>query len=537
MSLDLFGAQNVANNQATQMLTNVGFANQVTGKAHLFVFTQRFIPDQFRRPHNYNFGGEFRSALQENLERAQRGTYNHLNSMMLEVPTAKSAILPAAQGQHMNLKNFGEQWTYILIVDNDRGLSPLGLVSTIPSRMLYSGWIMDEPLTKKNFNAVAGPGQTIGAVEGTWIPNENAVFSTTHHTTLTVQQHMAPSGMVQQVQTTGDFDYVSPVIQNLQMNGEQLFDIQPGKVVNSIIEDPANPLSFQIAGAPIQADNKSLEIPSEINAPTYHLRQIVGGMADTIKMVKSPTFETADVFGGSDVLLSTMSSLMQTGHNVIPNDLNPSLPFTLGELMRKYGSNLQITVCKQPRELQYEWMPAQAPSRRNVLTSIISSSLPALLAQFGLAEVAFRYNSYQPVVGGLGSTNGERGIFQLLNVATLYGGSDTEKSSAWDHLQQYLKITLWPIIKENAGEFDVVVHCSLAGVSLINLQLLDEILEQGLVESNNLLGGLNTPLVGTSTDLMANAGQLYNVVKDIGATGTPMDGMFNMPGDGSLPLF
>ncbi len=70
MSLDLFGAQNVANNQATQLLTNVSFVNQNVGKASLFLFSRRFIPDQFRRPHNYRFGGEFRVALQENMGRS-----------------------------------------------------------------------------------------------------------------------------------------------------------------------------------------------------------------------------------------------------------------------------------------------------------------------------------------------------------------------------------------------------------------------------------------------------------------------------------
>lgn len=510
ISQDLFGMQNAMNTQPTMMLNQVGFANQKRGKATLFLMSRRMIPNQFRRPVNYNFGGEFRVALQENMDRAQRSGYNNLNAMMLEDRSARSAIMPSAIGQEVGLTTFSDQWTYVLVCDNDNGVSPLGTISSIPSRMLYSGWIMDEPVTRQN--GTAG-----------YVPNPNAVLQTTHHTTLTMQQQMVPGGMHGHVETTGDYDYLSPQIQNLQVDSTPLYNLNPGKVANSIVEDPHNGLSFQIAAAPVAAEQKSIEIPTEINSPAFHLQKIVGGMADTVRHITNPS--QGDMFAGNDVALSTLSTFLSPGNNVFGGDIRPDTPFTMAELQMRYGDGLEIVVCQQPYDLQYDLISGAAPAKRNVLSSIISSSMPALLAQFGLAEVAFRYNSSVPVVGGLGSTNGERGVFQLLNIATLYAGSQTDIDSAWSNLQRFLKMTLFPIILANSGHFDVHLHCSLAGVSLVNLQLLDEIMESGLLETNNLLGGLNTPLVGGKNELFANAGQLFNVVKDTMANGTPWDGM------------
>ena len=513
MTLDLFGMENAMNNQPTQMLNNVSFAQQSSHKATLFLFPPRNIPDQFRRPHVYKFGGEFRMALQDNMEKAMRGPYNNLDSLMLNVPSARGAILPSAQGQHMNLRPFSDFWTFVLIIDNDNGLSPLGLQTSIPSRMLYSGWIMDEPVTHKNMSAG-------------YVLNPTAILSVTHHTTLTVQQNYTPTGLNQQINTTGDWDYLAGnTAQQLQSDGQNLFDLQPGTVMNAIVADPISDSSHSLAITPVSASAASIPIPTELNAPAYHLQKIVSSMADGVKMLSSSETGLVDVFAGGDVVLSTIGTMMRNGSNTVLNNLDPSKPITMQEIMTRYSSSLNVTVCEIPREAQYDLSSPHAPTKRNVFTTVVASSLPPLLAQFGLAEVAFRFNSYAVPQGGLSSINGERGVFQLLNIATLYAGGENSMSSAWDRLQRYMRMTLFPMLKENVGEFDLQVHCSLAGVSLVNLNYLDDMIEHGLVESNNLLGGLNTPLLGTQLEVGNNASQLFGVTRDVVATGTPVDGM------------
>ena len=61
----------------------------------------------------------------------------------------------------------------------------------------------------------------------------------------------------------------------------------------------------------------------------------------------------------------------------------------------------------------------------------------------------------------------------------------------------------------------IIVHCSIGGVSLIHLNLLDFASVHGFVETNNLLGGLNTPLVGTVSNFNNNAIQLANFTRRV----------------------
>ena len=82
-------------------------------------------------------------------------------------------------------------------------------------------------------------------------------------------------------------------------------------------------------------------------------------------------------------------------------------------------------------------------------------------------------------------------------------------------MQTYLDVTLFPIIKTAAGDFDLMVHCSIGGVSLIHLNLLDHAPVQGFVENNNLLGGINTATVGSDKDVSNNSAQLVSMVNDL----------------------
>ena len=110
---------------------------------------------------------------------------------------------------------------------------------------------------------------------------------------------------------------------------------------------------------------------------------------------------------------------------------------------------------------------------------------------------------------------GARGIFQLLNIASLYQCDQNTLTSYWDQFQYQIKATVFSIIESTGGHFDLTMHCSLAGASLINLIMLDDVREPGLLETNNLLGGLNTPLIGSANVVTNNAAQLCNIVQDM----------------------
>lgn len=495
--LDQFGGE--ANNQSVQYMSNNNLSNT---KASLFLFSQRQIPDQVRRPHAYNFDGEFRMDLQNNIERNIRGQlYNHLDTLMPESIQAKHAVLPAAQGDQLRLQEFNEMWTFILVVDNGNSPSILGTRS-FPGRMIYSGWVIDDPVYPLN----TGHGV---------VPNPNAVFYIAHNTIIACPTIFTPQGFTNNPDVTGDYDYLpGQIAQQVQVDGSSLYCLSPKQLIGSIIEGDGATMS--ISPTPLTAYSKSIEFSTDINNPVQHLSTLVGAVGDSVKMnkVNGSSYDILDSFNNKTIL-EVMGSMVNTGINHTPGMLDPREPIPFSILLQRFNNDIDIVVCKRPFECQYDLgSPVQA-TRRNVFTALLAESVPSILANCNLAEIAFRYNSYERPDGGLGSIGNERGIFQLMNIATLYQCDQAKLSSCWDQFQYQMKMMLFPVIETNGGHFDLTMHCSLAGASLINLIMLDEVRDHGLLETNNLLGGLNTPLIGNTSIVTNNASQLFGVVQDV----------------------
>ena len=526
--IDLFNRQ--SNTQINNTLSTTG-AQSWSGSTHatLYLLKQRRIPDQMRRSHLYQFGGQFRDDLMNNLNDAMTTNHRYTakDAMMPDVISAREAVLPSATGDMVNLKLFSDYWTFVLILDQGNSTDPLGIASSIPSRMLYSGWVISEPATKSGAR---------------WVFNPSAVFQTTHHTTMVIQQQMTPFGVNRQITTTGDFDYLdAQTAQALtQSPGTvNLYSLQPNHVAGAIVMDSVTG-SVSTAGKPLasllQQGKGSVEIPSDLNSPTYHLKTIVGGLVDTIKHT---TGNDTDIFDtGADAFMSTLSHACGCGANFsTTSKLDPSKPFTMGDLTFKFGDGLVVNVVDQPYDTMIELANPGSPTKRNVMTAVLSSSLPPLLAEFGLADVSFRYNSWvkSDSLDTLVGVN-DKGLFQLFNISSLYQITQDRLNNSWNLLQKYLRNTVFPIILANAGEFDLMVHCSIAGTSLINLNLKDELPESGLVETNNLLGGLNSPLIGAQSVAQTNACELANVVRQIAGPETSGMGMFDMGATATAPM-
>lgn len=495
---------------------NVQFSSTVLGKksvaqrsAILLLFSPRIIPDQTRRSYTYSFGEGFRDSLFQRMDNGIKGVpQTNISNFMLDCPNARGAILPESRGQHVNLRAFSDCWTFVLIVDNDKRMNTPDIPCISPSRTLYVGWCTSEPAARKNYSA----GHVL---------NESCVLSVTHQTVLNVKQVFGVGGGYQGIDIMGDYDFApGSVLQNMQNSAQPVYDLNPGTVMSSVVASTDLTNSIHVTSQGVSARPRALIIPTELNDPAQHLSHLVGNAVQTAKLtangfgsvMPAPSF---DIFSGGDTIMSTFGSLLGSATPSLITDLRPDQPFTIGEVLQKYP-DLQYQVSYIPTTSQYELTTTESVSARNVYTTILYSALPSILVQFGLSEVAFRYNSYTREVGGLGSMGGERGVFQLSNIASLYQCSTNEMTAKWDSFKSYLKLTIFPIIKDTAGDFDLMVHCAVGGVSLINLNLLNNMVsDTGFVETNNLLGGLNTPTVGEQYELTKNATELYSMMSDL----------------------
>ena len=507
-------------NQINAGLSAQGFSvNGVQGglKISIYLIAPKNIQDQYRRSLLYSFGGEFQTALQDNMNKAFTGVYSKADTRMPGVAAASAAVLPSAQGQRIGLNRFSDLWTFIMIVDSDNQFTPYGDAGSLPSRMLYSGWCHDEPVNRSFGSPTFNP---------------ECVLVTAHHTTLSINRSISSFGGSGRIYTQGDYDYLDPfVASQLQVDGSPLYQLTPDAVCGSLIPDNASGGGFQMTSAPITARSSSLELPTDLNAPLVHLGCVVNGAVDTVKtQMRQDEFIQADQ---SSQFLNTMQGMCRLGANLTGKFVDPSKPFKLGDVMANYDKVLTLIVCDQPRDSQYELSASQGNiSKRNVMTSVVTDSIPPILAELGIGDVSFRYASYQPNTspGNFGMVNRDRGVFYLMSISTLYAGADQATlNTLWDYFQMYLRELVFPIILQNAGDFDLTVHCSMAGSCLVDLQLLDELPEQGLIETNNLLGGINSPLVGTQQELQHNGCQLFGIAQELTQAGVGNPGIITSP--------
>lgn len=482
--------------------------------AVLYLVEPKFVPDQCRRPHVYTFGGEFKDELAQTIQECATKDINTVFAgIMKENRSMSHAVMPSKQGSHINLSPFRDFWTFVLIVDCG-SVSPFsGIARTIPQRMLFSGWIAGEaPAVKMHDRA------------DTWAFNEQAVLVITHQTTMSINSTIGPSGRnIVNIDTTGDFDYVDrTVVNTLRPAGSDVsvHNLQPGAVAKAVLPDPLGyPDNFTIAPRTLQADTqkRSLEIASDFNSPAFHLKKIVGGLIDGVSQMGAGPRK--DVFVDSDAMLASVAGLMSVGRNIPVGGIDASQPQLLGTIMRKYGDGLNVTVVHNQKDPAYELGKPFEPTTRNLVSSILSDVLPPLLAEWGIAEVTFRYNSTirETNPDPLFRSASDMGAFQIDNIASLYPMSEDGLKASWNIIRRYLKDIVFPMVLEAAGHFDVNVHCSLSGSTLVQVNLYDDMYgaDTGIIETNNLLGGINSPLIGTTDEFSHNAGQLYGVIRDV----------------------
>lgn len=529
----------------TDVIQQMAFGSPLAPKpgvrCTLFLLSPRETPDQFRRPLTYNFDN---ANLSEKVDDALRqsyrvGKFSMSDSMLLNDPNARQAILPSWNGDRVNLSNFNQYWTFVAIFESDTSVDPLGKVVVFPYRAIYSGWIMDEPVSPFN-----------GAL------NPSAVLNFTHYIRLNECTRYTSGGTQKAMDTMADFDLV-PVGQALanQTDGTSLFSLHPRTLMESYDHvDPATGMivSKQVdptsASLPNQANGDSIVLPTDLSSPTHHLGHVVTALVDAARekdtfLQPNQTNRGSDTYWGPaipgnsprnqdinmyvDRVTNNLATMPDTQLENLPD---PKMPITLNELMFKYGAGLNPVVIRQEYYVGYNVDNSASGSYRSVMSSVISAALPSIMATIGIADVQFRFNSGMsengaaPVPPTMRDRGGRTdGMFQLLSLSTLYPCSADATQVKWQYFMDYLRTTVFPIVKEYHGDFDVMVHSSLSGATLVDLNYLSDGLGgQAYIETNNLLGGLNSPVVGGYSVFQQNGSNLASVSLDMAmATSMP----------------
>lgn len=495
----------VAPSQATHHLSGVGSGKTT---AMLYLFPPNQIPDQIRRPHVYQFKASFISEVQQGLTTAiSTGQKGHLASMLPHSKEVPLAIQPEANGIPIDTGRHSTLWSFVLIVDKPYDNQIAYTQNQMKIRTLFSGFCQDEPFSRGLFGQEPQP-------------NSECFMVVTHHTSTTIRTEFDSYGGRELIIPTSTVDYVDAGLTLMTApQGMPLFGLRPEDIQAGTHVDDMQQLEM-VSGTQSQLHyhDPIRNIGSELANPRHHMQLIAKAMHTSIISV-DPFMDHA---GSMDSLYSTADAktavmqqdLVHRPPPLLHMDLDPNRPFTLGMLDQMFGTALHVVnVGYVETARRWEVCPQHAPTARNIMSSMLADMLPGEISNVGLCEVAFRYNSWMTD----GTAMGMKGIDMPSVISGIVPMPDNILQMRYNRLIEKLKVYAFPTIMAINGEFDLTVHCSLAGASVLNLTYLDDLQsqQQGFTEVPNTLGGLRSPLIGGYDVFSSNARNMASLVSGV----------------------
>ena len=477
--------------------------NNNTEQAVLMLFSRIYTPDFARRPMVYAFGGEFRRELSDRLANVGTlGGWQVSKGYFGKDACATSIVLPSPHADKVQMSVFSELWSFILIINTIKPSPSFTGMPSMVSREIFSGFVCDDPVST---SLIMG--------QNSDIVNYNALLVTTHHTCFNLSDNI-----ISPMSIESDTDIIpQQQAANIQMDGTALTSLRPDKLVQGMVPvDNVFDAGMMYSPVPLnQNTDIAEEVDASYNIPTTHVTKMVDGLAKSI--ANTPFNNCLGVGDAMDKLTENLSAQLQPGYScrLVFNQnrqmIRPDKPFTMGDLDLAFpGNSLHVQVCRQPAGQNVNLVDPMAPTIENQMTSLISSCLPVLLMEHGFTDIRLRYTTCDP--------NGHQAykIEEDPPPGTLVQLTQAYYSQKIQNLMDDIINDIFAIIRANAGEFDVMIECSVGGVTLVDLNLLDwhSQHQNGFMLTNNRLGGLNSSLIGSSSVSEGNQKQLSNVLQD-----------------------
>ena len=143
-----------------------------------------------------------------------------------------------------------------------------------------------------------------------------------------------------------------------------------------------------------------------------------------------------------------------------------------------------------------------------------------VMSSFGISDAMFRYDS---VDQSSYSMYDNHPVYELWELETFVPEeSDNDIKTRWELALKHLEDYIFPIIIEQVGNFSAMIKYSSTkecGVQLNLLDVTDEI-NDGIIMSNSLFGGFQSPLVASEELKNKNTQELSGVVQYVNASTT-----------------
>ena len=490
-------------NEVSQSLSNTYDRSQRV--AILYIFSPRSIVDTCKRPIKYNFDLQF-------IEDVKKNSDNILNNakavgdaaFMNNFDSSLYAVGVDAQGTMMNNKHFEDYYTFILQVDNDQfEFDKFYQGPSVSNRFIYSGFCNGEPYSSNDGMRV--------------VINPRCILSITHSTSMNIKSQYSPRGDYSRMKVNKDVDFLLPdVTQLLNTNLEHI--LTPDHLQKSIAKNDDYSFYLDESTSLSAYGHKPIPVHSLLSSPKHHLSKIVSAINTSVEQMSTDTVTNGQisellnpVYGETNVFRSAFNSNLRCGVSDSMVTLDPTSVYSIADLQMKYPG-LQIVPINADKLSKNDLAFQGAYTRANVASSILVTSIPVLAADSGLCEIGMFYRSYpHNLFTSFGNSNDNDQV-QITNVASFTKedvGITKLRVTAFINM---MRSQVFPIIKNIGGDFDLSMSCNSAGECDVLLYFLDDKNgTTGIYESPLLLGGLNSPLIGTRS-IYENNGQNLSAV-------------------------
>lgn len=492
-----------------QLNTN-GFTYSSSHKQGTFYFFKpRQVPDVVVRPYQYSFRSEFINDLADIVDNNVRAVANPIGANMLAASrmcgmrSANTAIAPSATGELFSGHFYSDLWTCMLILDNvsfEGRHSPMDL----QNRLLYFGFCLNEPVINSFGNLIF---------------NDQCPIMFTHVSHIDIREVYGHNGRVVRSSPICDLDIVHPE-SVLQASPQRQYLLRPEDLVTDQVYDSEGYEYFTPGATYLGNKSDAVRINTAMNNPKEQLSSIVTGLAKTIS-AKNTARDMPLAYGSAELdddytWFNAMKNNMADRTTMTDRYIGIPVhePVLLGDILSKYPVLREKTqLFEFPWQLQEQPMDNSAPNQVNIWTSLLMSAIPSVLGSYGISDATFRYDS----VNQNAMTTFERTpMYEVYELYTfLAEDSQISIREKWNQALRYLEENIFPIIIDQAGHFSVMVKYSVSKECAIQLNLIDmyDTINDGVVITNGLYGGLQSPVVGSYDVKLANSREILGTAE------------------------
>lgn len=466
--------------------------NQIGGtpSAVLHLFSPRLFSDQGKRPIAYQFNAHFTDqAIDAVYHRATTNSGSRIDTLVAN-PNFMGAMIPQAMPDHLiRMEQLSFFWTFMLIINNDKmGLG--GLVRSVADNMqLVYGYFLEEPIN---------PVHHLGHLT----INPNAQMIITHKTMVNRHSSVGAYGTHQRLDTMYDIDVV-PTQPLAALANMPLAAMRPEDLYNKISLGGGGEFTIMHDESQLMhVMNQPLEMYSKLAVPKQNIKKILDASADALASINASVFEGSALQSlQADAYDDLIRQNLSDGARGIETGLSVHRLYTLGTIMEKY--NPKINPVNLPYHQPYDIQNQAEGSAKNVFASMLATVLPAMMADFVLARICFRYNSHANAL-------------EIQGVDPITAMSEEELRKRVNAFIFRMQSELFPIMVQAHGDFDLQINCDCCNVTHINLNFLsDSFKSPEIFEVPTLLGGFNNPLIGSANIIQHNTTELGSFLNTV----------------------